>query len=194
MNLRVMIVGSSESGKSHMAGKLLDYLCDRYKIRVHIFSPVDFDKSLDKNRNGQKPKRYKIYDKSLLNINIDSFTNGLILFDDIEKCDDAEVSKFLKNLRNTVLLRGRHKNISCINVLHEILGGVENKVLNTESNKLIIYPHHNTKHSIKTYLSKYLGISNNQIDDILTLPSRSVYISKGMGAHIVSEKSVFLLD
>ncbi len=197
MNLRLGIYGRSGSGKSYMAGKVLNYLCNKYNLPVHIFSAVGQDPALDveRGKNRQLPIRYDIYADGVVDgIKFEDFKDTIVVFDDIEKTNDERISKKLMSLRDTILFRGRHLNISLINVSHDILGGRETKRLHSEENCCIIYPKYNTAHSIKTYLNKYMGMSNKQVEHVRNQPSRWCFISNLAVQYVVTEKSIFMLD
>jgi hypothetical protein len=197
MNLRLGIYGRSGSGKSFMAGKVLNYLCNKYNLPVHIFSAVGHDEALDIERGKyrQLPIRYDIYADGVVDgINFEDFKDTIVVFDDIEKTNDEKISKKLMSLRDTILFRGRHLNINLINVSHDVLGGKETKRLHSEENCCIIYPKYNTAHSIRNYLNKYMGLSNKQVEFVRNQPTRGCFISNTAMQYCITEKSIFMFD
>ena len=68
---------------------------------------------------------------------IEDLENSLCIFDDIDKCANKKIMKFLQHLRDQCLERGRHHNINMLCLNHQLMNYKETKVVLMEATKKI---------------------------------------------------------
>ena len=111
----------------------------------------------------------------------------------MEKSTNKEVVKFLIQLRNMMLEVSRHYNTNIISVSHNMLVGNTNSSSKTEMTGIFLYPGHNQPHQTREFLKKYVGLSKVQIEEIMKLRSRWVYVSSNSPNYYISQKICKLL-
>ena len=193
-NHRLLVSGRSGSGKSFLIGMILDQMKHLYpKHDIIIISFVEEDESLDRERNGRAPLRLNLQDSELFNITPAFFQDSITVWDDVERGTDKNVVKFLMNLRAMCFETARHYNNHIISVSHDLLGGSMNKTVRAESTGCVLFPAFNQRHQSETFLRKYVGLSKNQILEIMSLPSRWVFISLLAPTYYITPEKVKLL-
>lgn len=200
-NHRILVVGASGSGKSTVIGRVLDQMASDTKKDIFIISFVNSDPELDRRRNGRMPTRIKLdYQPGspeytqIFGYNYEFFNNSIVVFDDVEKSTDKKLLAHILALRAQLFEMGRHGKTDLISVSHDILGGNVNKLVKAESTGCFLFPAHNKPHQTGQYLEKYVGLSEEQIHDVMTVKSRWVYIQdKGTQKYYVSSHIVKLL-
>ena len=193
-NFRIGIFAKSGAGKSTVAGKVLDVMMkynDNEK-RIAILSPIDEDAPLDVERGKDKelPIRIDINDPEVLSLTAADFENCVVVFDDIESSENYPI---IAKLRNSILETGRHYKTDIVVISHNILGGKNTKVVHSESTANFIFPRYSQFHHINTFLKEYSGMKKSDIDRVLKLESRWVYVSNTAPAYIIYEHGVYLL-
>ena len=193
-NHRILVSGRSGSGKSWVIGMILDQMAHIYpKHDIVIISFVDEDEALDRMRNGRKPLRLNLTDPEVLNITPAFFEESIVVFDDIEKGVDKTTVKFLLNLRATMFEVARHYNTHIISVSHDLLGGNINKTVRAEATGVFLFPQYNQPHQSMQYLKKYVGLNMKQVEEVMRLPSRWVYLSLVAPTYYVTNTTIKLL-
>ncbi len=94
------------------------------------------------------------------------FEDCVVVFDDIENLTNKNVNKQVLNLRNSMLEKGRHKNIDIISISHSALGGGITKFVHSEATGFVVFPRYSQVHQLTTYLTKYAGLSKQAIEKI----------------------------
>lgn len=205
-NHRIMVTGASGSGKSTAIGRVLDQLV-KNKPRptesdiqqgelpgqIVIFSAIHSDPPLDKPRRGLDPIRIDLNNPELMNLTWEDFKQSIVIFDDIEFYSDKKVNKKLLDLRSSMFERSRHAETDLISVSHLALSGAVNRTVKSEMTGLFVFPQHSQAHQIRQMLKIYLGLNEEQIQKIIALPSRYVYISNHSPHYVVYRYGVYLL-
>jgi hypothetical protein len=193
------IAGPAGSGKStYAAGQMVKYRKAFPKNQIYIFSRLDSDPSLDVKLN-PKPIRMPI-DNKLITHPIDitkQLKEGcLVVFDDIDTVIDNKLQKAIVKLQNDILEIGRHHNVYIICCSHLINGNDKkfSRTMMNEAHTLTIFPKSGSTYQIKYCLKNYFGLNNDQIDDILNLPSRWVTLLKGYPQCCIYEKGAYILS
>ena len=205
-NHRLMITGASGSGKSTVIGRILDQLVKNKPrpteedIRqgelpgqIIIFSAIDKDPPLDKPRRGIEPLRMDLTNSDILELDWEDFKQSIVIFDDIEFYHNKKVNKKLLDLRSAMFERSRHAETDLISVSHLALSGAVNRTVKSEMTGLFVFPQHTQSHQIKQMLKIYLGLNEDQIQRIISLPSRYVFISNHSPHYVVYRYGVYLL-
>ena len=191
--VRVLISGSSGSGKTYMAEKLLEQI---KPDTVYLFSSInDSDyskynvKRIDLNHilsSFPKMTIHDIYDKIEDNI--------VAIFDDIVSFG-TKLSKPYLELRLVMLQKGRHRKQSVFVVEQQAtagnLKGSQSVLLNC--NYFITFPKNNFR--AFTILAKnYLGFENKVIEYFRKNNSRYLFISKNHPSYYVASNECGMID
>lgn len=189
------IAGPSGSGKSTYASKIIQIYKKLFpNNNIFIFSRLDKDDVLDR----LKPIRVML-DNSLIEDPIDihsEFQEGdLILFDDCDTIQDKKLKDAISKLKNDILETGRHLNLYIIITSHLINGNdrKDTRTILNEAHTLTIFPKSGSSYGINYVLKNYIGLSKDQINKILNLPSRWVTIGKNYPQYVLYEKGLYLL-
>jgi hypothetical protein len=188
---RLFVSGLSGSGKSHFISEFVKVNKPKTKgAGIFLFSPVENDKSMTKIKN-------------LIHLNLDDLEaemkgkeltvedipeGSIVIFDDIESYQ-KHVAKRYMELRDIFLERGRHRDISTICVSHNAMNGHATKVSIREAQYWCLFPKFNARDS-KVILKTYGGFEKNDIDEIMNMKSRWVFVRKSVPKYAVGEHGV----
>jgi adenosyl cobinamide kinase/adenosyl cobinamide phosphate guanylyltransferase len=187
------VAGPSGSGKSTWASKYI-------KLYLKMFPECDFivvsrlnsDKALDY----LEPTRVIPEDlEEPLDIHETLQDGDIVLFDDTDTIQDDKIKKAVSKMKNDILETGRHKNIMCIITSHLINGNdrKDTRTVLNECHNMTVFPKAGGAYGIRYALSKYWGMPNKMIDEILQLPSRWVTISKMAPQYVLHEKGATII-
>lgn len=196
------IAGPQNSGKSYYTSQYLkDFIKMFPKKKIYLFSGIDDD---DNFKGIKNIKRMDMDDEELLDDPIDvkkELSNSLVIFDDIDRSNNPEITKYLHELRNDILKNGRDqskkgKDIYCISTNHQITDGHETRDLLNECTSITIFPHSGSRFGIDRVLQHYIGLGKKEIDKIMKLgnQSRWVTIYKTYPQYVIWEKGASLLN
>ena len=190
---RCFIAGQTESGKSFFCKQYL-----RQLLKVHpdkkiwLISDVDEDEELDCLPNLHRLKLTdELIDKKPPKPEV--FRDSVVLFDDIDSIANKKIYNIIQNLRDQLLRRGRHENISVLITSHLCTNYKETRIILNESNSITIFPRSGSAHGIKYLLKIYCGLDKHQIHKIFNLPSRAVTIYMYRPMYVIYEKGMYLL-
>jgi hypothetical protein len=200
-SFRMYIAGPAGSGKSHMCGKIIEeYKKDRKDAKVLIFSDVNEDKQLDEKGVIRVKLNDDIADKP---IGINEIPVGsLCLFDDVDAIPEKHIKKSVNNLQNEILRRGRHidgyddvgqAEISCINTAHNMTNYSETRIILNECSYICVYPRATSKHNLQYVLTKYYGLSNEEVNKICELPTRWAIICREYPSYVIYQSGVYII-
>lgn len=195
------ICGASGSGKSTLARSLIDKFHVLFpESPIYMFSRLTTDPAFDDLESKQILTRIPINDDLVekpVDIIKDMEEWSMIIFDDIDTVTDKKQLVALNNIKSQILEIGRHKNLYLIVTSHLITTGDRNatRTMMNEMSSLVIFPRGGGSAYQQRYaLKNYLGMSNNQVDDILaTQDSRWVLISKTYPQYILTEKNCYVI-
>jgi len=198
-NHRIGIFGKSGSGKSTFVGELLDIM-KHHKLGnpdkdIIVFSGVEQDEPIDRERNDEPPERVDIYDPEIYS-DINDYCNSICVFDDVENLSDKNIDKAMQRLRNGMLERGRHKGIDIISISHDALSGNVTKKVHSESTGVVIFPAYSQVHQLQEYLTRYIGLAKKDISKITSLgdKSRWVYVSNTAPTYVIYKHGIYLVN
>lgn len=193
----IFVNGCSGSGKSWFARKY----CEKYNILfkgkrpIYLISQLAKDDTLDNaDCKINRIKLDSICDDPI-DLNSGELNDSLIIFDDwdtIENTKERKYSDVIWKLLNDCLIEGRHFNISVIVISHYNTGGRKGRLILTECNKYVVYPHGSSAHALKYLLGHHVGIETKEILELQKL-GRWVMLSKIYPKFLVSEHVVKLL-
>ena len=189
------IFGASGSGKSYYASRLIkEYKKIHPTNGIYLISPKEEDSVLDELNINRIAINYDNFlsDEKLDDLN--ECKNALFLFDDCEAISDKKLRDAVDAFRNKLLLQGRSYKSSVIVILHVGMAGNSTKIPLLESQFFTVFPNSGSNTQITNLLQTYAGMSKNQIDKVLKLPSRSVTIHKQYPLYVLSEHEFYLIQ
>lgn len=196
----VYICGASGSGKSTFARMLVDNFHTMFPTTpIYMFSRLSSDPAFDDLETKKVLIRIPI-NNDLIESNIDVVNDieqgSMVIFDDIDTISDKKIMGVLNNIKLQILEIGRHKKIYCIVTSHLINTNDRNgtRTMMNEMSSLVIFPKGGgSVYQQKYCLKNYLGLSNDQINDILgTSDSRWVLISKNYPQYVLTQKKIYM--
>lgn len=194
---RCYIAGQSESGKSYYIGQYLEQLIKVFKNKkIYVFSDVEQDPSIDDVFKGKKNMIRFSLDAELLDkdpIEPKLFKDSICVFDDIDSIQNPKILKYVQTLRDSILKRGRHENITCLITSHLLTNYKDTRIILNECNNIVLFCRAGSTYSIKYFLQKYIGLDKNEIHKVLNLPSRWVSINKNANQYVLYEKGAFII-
>jgi len=190
---RLYVCGPTESGKSYFTKEYLKNLrLVHPDARIIIFSDVDEDPGgLDELKNTIRVNLDDAPEKEAIDIN--KFNDSICVFDDIDSIQNKKIYKVVCDLRDAMLRRGRHNNISVICTSHLTTNYKETRIILNECSGIVIFPKSGSSSGLNYMLKKYCGLDKEQIKKIMNLPSRWVYIHNFYPKYICFSGGVFLL-
>ncbi|HDZ16732.1 hypothetical protein LCGC14_0704700 [marine sediment metagenome] len=181
------VMGPSGVGKSTFLSKYIEQFMKKFPDRnIVLYSWIKDDPAFE----GILMNRIELNEDIINNpLTLTQLQNTLVIFDDISGHDD--ISNMLHLLRDEILTKGRHNNIYSISTTHMISNWNETRILKNESNKIVFFKNGPKKH-IRNFLSS-LGVTKNQIDNILKLKSRWILINQNFPMFVLWENGAMIL-
>lgn len=191
MIFRHYLAGPSQCGKSTYAASLIkEYKDYNKKNRVIIFSDTKKDAKLDK----LNPIRIPLNDELIaVPIDTDELKNSLCVFDDIDSIVNKDIRKAVCALRDQILQKGRHDNISCICTNHQITNYKDTRILLNECQTMTLFPKASGAKAVRYVLENYFGLDKTEIADVLQLPGRWVTIHKENPRWVAYNEGIYML-
>lgn len=186
-----LITGSSGAGKSVFTSKYIElYHMMHPSNGIYIFSKKDSDPAYDKFKY---ITRVRLDEKFLdLGLDVPDFKDSLVIFDDIENIMDKSIKAEVYQLKDAIAETGRSLNINMILCNHLAMCGQKTKIDLNESNFVVVFKS-SSKYHIENLLKKYVGLDKRQMEELLEINSRWLYISKTVPMYAVTEKKIILL-
>lgn len=193
----IYITGCSGSGKSWFAR----HYCENYhtlfkgKRPIYLISQLTEDETLDNAKCEINRISLDSICDDPIDLNTGEMKDCLLIFDDwdtIENTKEKKYSDVIWKLLNDCLIEGRHFNITVIIISHYNTGGRKGRLILTECNKYVVYPHGSSAYALKYLLGHHVGIDKKAIDDLQKL-GRWIMISKTYPKYLVSEHTVKLI-
>lgn len=175
---RMLISGTSGSGKSTYVSNILkNYkkMAGKKAASIYVMSPINNDPAF-KGLGIHYLDPEIVDDEFNINEAIEDMRDSIIIFDDCESIE-KKIRKKVDEFVRAVYTRGRHVNLSCIYILHDLHSGEGlNKILLMESSHVMSFG--NDIYHLERYLRQYMGVK-----DIKTVigdkkRSRWIFMSK----------------
>lgn len=191
----VFASGASGSGKSVWVANMLAEWRDKHPDGdIIVFSRLAEDPTLD-----ELDVRRVMIDESLVESPLvsDDFEPGsFLVFDDVDSIPSKAVQNAVYATLCDVLNTGRHRGLNVAVTSHIACDGVKTRPILNEAHVYVVFPHGSSAHQIKYLMQRYVGLSNDQVRDLLKLPSRWVAVRRSYppaviytgGAHLVAHK------
>ena len=191
--LAEFVFGSSGSGKSTYAAELVRSYKRKYPNNpFYLISPKRDDETINK----LNPNRIEISFDNFLGddpITLEEVEDSIVLFDDTEAISDEKLRKAVDSFRDQILVRGRSMEISCIAIMHLAMSGWSTRILIAEAKRIVVFPHAGQINQITNLLKMYVGLSKDQITEVLKQPSRYVIVNKVAPIYYMTEHKFKLL-
>lgn len=194
------VAGQSGSGKSTVAAHLAEQWLRVNKGKpFYFFSRTSgkedpaFDLPLCRKRMKQIPIDEKMIESP---IEIEELKGGcLIVVDDVGHFTDIRLKKAVDTFIMQVMELGRKLDANIIYISHCVIPPEKMlaKIVQNEINSLTIFPKSCSVSQVTYVLKNHFGLSTKQIQEIMQLPSRWVYIRRNYPSYCVHEKGVYLL-
>ena len=189
---RILVAGPSGSGKTTYSR---NYIIEFRKMFPKIKDLIVFSRSTeDKALDDLKPMRIKL-DEGIVKepIPIESLSNSIVLFDDIDTIQNKKVKEAVISLRDDINQCGRKYNIYCISTSHQLTNYKSSRELLNECQSITFFPKSGSAYGIKYFLKQYCGLGKNEIEKIMKLPSRWITIVKRYPNYVLYESGAYLL-
>lgn len=189
---RLYIAGSSGSGKSYFVSKWLGanrkIFRGKNKKKIYIFSRIKYDQVLDKF-NPERPNLEDLVDNPITG---EELENCIAIFDDIDSISDRVVKQAVYDLQTDLLTTGRHFNVTVICTNHMLMNGPETKRTINESTGIVIFPRCGQIYQQKNFLKFYMGMEKHNINKVMKLPSRWVFLRKVYPQAVIYNRGAFI--
>lgn len=186
----IYIHGVSGSGKSYwtkMYAKLYKKL--NKGNEVFLLSHVDDDPSFSDLKYKHIPIDVDILDQ----VDLSTFENSLIIFDDTDCPKDKNLQKLVDSLKDDIAQRGRHHNISAIFTTHMACNFVRTRVLLSECDKFVIFPGSGGIKQQEYMVVNYGGMDKKFFATLKDFKSRWICFNVRYPNYIVYQNGVTLL-
>jgi len=188
----ISIAGAAGAGKSFIAKEYARRYKKLWPKRdVFVVSALTEDKTLDELTFLQRILVDSLVEKPLENA-IGAFEDSLVIFDDIEALVGEE-RKAVNELLDALLTLGRHSRTSVIVASHLPARGKETRLLLSESHRFVLMPHALGFNTLQYLCKAHVGLTVQQIQDLRSVPSRWVCLSKTFPQYQLSSGEVKLL-
>ena len=185
------IFGSTGSGKSVFCSFYAKQYSQLFQDNpIYLVSNVDIDPALDPIKNLIRVPLDDVKDGKILPTTIG---NSLIIFDDVDAIVNKELAVTVELVRDNLLTLGRHYGIYVVCTSHLGLGSAHSRVPLNESSFIVSFPHGGNWHHLSTVMTKYAGLSKNQVQVLHDLPTRWILVNKTYPSYVLYEKGVYLL-
>lgn len=154
---------------------------------IYLISGQDQDEVLDEIEGIERIDLNDIEDIE----DLSGFADSCFIFDDIDTIKNNR--KAIYQLRDKILTNGRHYKITIVCTEHLLSNYKESRIVLNESSTIVIFPLSN-KASIRRFLFRNIGLSNENIDKILSTKSRWVSINKTYPFHCIHEHGAYVLE
>ncbi len=188
---RSYIAGPTGSGKSTYAASFIKEYKKMYPgNQVILFSNEMQDKVIDE----VDPIRFQL-DESIVEkpIEKEELSDSLCVFDDIDAMTNKKIQNAVEILRDNLLKEGRKHGIYVLCTAHQITNYKQTRSVLNDCDTVVFFPKSNI-YGIKYYLSKYAGLTKQQIEEIIKLPSRWVAFYKHYPGIILYSSGCYLLS
>lgn len=189
----ILIVGKSGSGKSSFCAMYIKQYLKMFDNMVYIFSKHKNDPAFNFNSDRVRQINMKEYSERQMEIDLNSFKNSLVVFDDTDQIYDDDEKEAVLRLRNDILENGRKLFIYCLITKHMFPNTKADKIVNVETRAIVFFPKHSNRAEIDNYLHKQLLLKKKMRNTILSVDARWVLFSNEIPLYVLSPNEIFLI-
>ena len=187
---RVLIAGPSGCRKSTWAATYAkNWLLQNPGKEVVLFCRTEDDPAYNLLECDEVEVTEDIYEATLP---IEDFKEKLVIFDDMDNLPWKDAKKFIHVLCNDLMANGRKLGIYVVYVSHTLMRGLETKVINNESNKVVLFNGCGDKQNL-AFLKEYASMETKQARAITQIKCRWFCLNRNIPRYIIHEKGVILL-
>lgn len=121
------------------------------------------------------------------------FKNSLIIFDDIDGIYDKDVRKDVFSLMERILKLGGECKCHIIITYHMMSNRNETRYLLFECNYIVLFPNTGSKNQFRNLLLNYVGLDSYQVEELMNMNSRWVFLHKNHPRYIVTQHETRIL-
>lgn len=177
------IVGSSGSGKSHIARGIAEGYRYLYPDRpIILVSKLNEDDTLD-NMKGGKPLRLNIQTLVDDPPDIEEFRDSLVIIDDVDALPKKQLDA-VRTLANDISITGRHTVTSLLWLSHHITDYSRTRLILNEATCYVVYPQTTSRHALKYLLETHAGIDSENIKKLRKM-GRWVAVHKNCPVYVI---------
>lgn len=182
--------GQGGSGKSyHTAQYIKEYHKMYPKNGIYLFSLVQDDPSINK-KYIKRIDLNKLLETGLM---LEDLKNTLICYDDIDCVRDRNLRDKLVRLANSIMEMGRHHQITFCYLSHLSCKGHQTRTILNEASHITIFPKFCNFNNLKYLMYNYVGLTKEQLQDILKLNGRSITYIKVFPPVLFSKEKAWVL-
>lgn len=187
----IYIFGPSGSGKSYLT-KMYAILYKKMKKGNDVFllSHVQNDPSFEGMIYNHIPIEKEILD----NLDLETFKDSLVIFDDTDCPKDKEMQRTIDSLKDDIAQRGRHHNISAIFTTHMACNFMRTRVLLAECDKFVIFPGAGGTKQQEYMVCNYGGMPKAFFNGLKEYRSRWMMFNVRYPNYIVHQSGVEILS
>lgn len=187
------IAGASGSGKSWIAKQLAENYIKMYNDReIYVVSKLDEDNTLDTMDLGKKkPIRldYSSWVEDPPDIN--SFSNAMIIFDDVDTLQGKEGEAVQTMIEDIAIMGRKHHdnqgNITMLFLTHYITNYKKTRLILNEATHFVLYPQATSTHALTYLLKTHIGFEKDDIKQLKKL-GRWICIKKMFPQILISSQ------
>lgn len=185
----VYMFGPSGSGKSYLT-KL--YAIEYNKFypdnEIFVISRIKDDPSFE----GMVYTHIPINKDILSSVDVDTFSNSLVIFDDTET-SDKPTNKIMDGIKDLIAQEGRHYNVSMIITTHMACNYNRTRIILNECQKYVIFPQSNGQKQMQNMFCTYGGLSKEKFISIKKSISRWCMLNISYPNYLVYMNKIELL-
>lgn len=190
----LVICAASGGGKSWIARTYAEeYMAQWPGRKVYVISALTKDKTLD-----SLPGLKRVNVDSLVEHpfekgeELKDFKKSLVLFDDCEALTGA-AKRVVQELQDALLTLGRHSVTSVIICNHLPARGKETRLMLSEATRYCVFPAAMGYHTLHYLLTTHVGLSPKEVQDLRSIRSRWVVLSKSFPRYLLSSNEARML-
>lgn len=188
------VASQSGAGKSFFVAQWVKNAKKYYPDnKVYLISPIKDDKAYDKLNHYATDLEDLEQLSALAQLTPELLKDSFVIFDDTDTIKDKTVAKIVNDLRDTILSTGRHTDTKTVITSHLISNYDKTRLVLNEATDVVLYPKSGSRYGIRQYLKTYVGLEKSDIDKIMSLNNRWVYISKTYPVYCITESKIFLI-
>jgi hypothetical protein len=187
----IYVVGGSGAGKTTICG---DYMIKYNKMfpdhKLYFFTPMKEDPIIKK-----LPEEVNViaFDDDFLDYEYseEDFKDSCCIFDDIDMLE-PRYKKVANEIRDKIMVGGRHINTSCLITSHVMFEHSKTKLILRESHIVVFMPSQNGYDGAR-FLTQFCSVSPKDSKEILNLPTRWLYIFTNYPRICMYDKGIFII-
>lgn len=188
----IVVTGMPKCGKTFWINEYVNAYIQLYKNTVFLITRNKNDDTISKDIN--KYIVINVDDEMLKDLpQIQDFANSLVIFDDIESSSSSKCTEKMYSLMSDIAKNGRHYNITLIFSNQECRMGVKTKPILACTTGFVIFPKNCALYQMRLLLKEHMGYTKKEIEMVLDINSRWVYLNRSSPQYVISDKSIFMM-